>query len=241
MCKTLLYWNVIIHVKWPSIAPVRSPSSSFSSPPPPSLPPPCKAAKPQLQTGTFYNMPLQTHLLLLLLLLTDPKVSQLQLPLWLTGCTRSTRTLTQVLKPGTPAPRGGDPGTCCCRHAIATQTKGCTTQEFCPQFCGLFFIVAHSVLSSSLTSLLVSQPPCRLLFYRFTGIEYKAWWAPVHTILEYIGRAGRERAAELILKRILSEKANCRTQIRGCFWLSVPLLFWSGRRSSNSRGCPFSC
>lgn len=29
------------------------------------------------QTGTFYNMPPQTHLLLL----TDPKVSQLQLPL----------------------------------------------------------------------------------------------------------------------------------------------------------------
>lgn len=63
----------------------------------------CNAVRPPLQTGTFYNMPPQTHLLLL----TDPKVSQLQLPLWVTGFARSTRTLTQVLKPDASTPEEG--------------------------------------------------------------------------------------------------------------------------------------
>lgn len=79
-------------MKWPSIAPViSSPALLLFSSPSSS----CNAVRPPLQTGTFYNMPPQTHLLLL----TDPKVSQLQLPLWVTGFARSTRTLTQVLRP----------------------------------------------------------------------------------------------------------------------------------------------
>lgn len=46
-------------------------------------------------------MPPQTHLLLL----TDPKVSQLQLPLWVTGFARPTHTLTQTLKLNALTPR----------------------------------------------------------------------------------------------------------------------------------------
>lgn len=55
------------------------------------------------------------------------------------------------------------------------------------------------------------------------------------------GVSGREGVVEGELKWISSEKANCRIQIQGCFWLVFPLLFRSGRRRSNSRGCPFSC
>lgn len=62
-----------------------------------------------------------------------------------------------------------------------------------------------------------------------------------HTIFVDTRLSSTERAVEKRLKWISSEKANRRTQIQGCFWLLLPLLFWSGRRSSNSRGCPFSC
>lgn len=53
--------------------------------------------------------------------------------------------------------------------------------------------------------------------------------------------SGKEKAVEMRLKWISSEKASRRTQIQGCFWLVFLLLFWSGKKSSNSRGCPYSC
>ena len=213
-------------------------------------------------------MPPQTHLPLL----TDPKVSQLQLPLWVTAFAWPTHTLTQPLNASRLNGRGADAPThkhtlTSTRHVHKRKTytnlsagtnaqltvwlQGSASlridQERPPSFVLVCLLLSCYLCAFSQEVLLSWCEAQRPLAVSERARKLTVWEGgekrnmQARTIFVDTRLSSTERAVEKRLKWISSEKANRRTQIQGCFWLLLPLLFWSGRRSSNSRGCPFSC